>query len=64
MQQGEIYTLFTKFPDQTRFYRTTPDGHQTNRKAHAAMMTRDQAQTALEATARFDPSIITKIEVF
>jgi hypothetical protein len=44
------YTILVRFPDLPRALRITPDGHTTNRKAHAAILTRAEAEKALGAT--------------
>jgi hypothetical protein len=40
------YTVFVRFPDQKRAQRIMPNGHTTNRRVHAAILTRKEAERA------------------
>ncbi|HEY3480362.1 MAG TPA: hypothetical protein VGL02_15805 [Streptomyces sp.] len=42
------YTVFFRFPDLKRALRATPNGGTTNRKIHAAILTRAQAERVVE----------------
>ncbi|WP_112231925.1 hypothetical protein [Lentzea atacamensis] len=44
------WAVFVRFPDQKTAQRVTPDGHTTRRKAHAAMLTRAEAERVVELT--------------
>jgi hypothetical protein len=42
------YTVFFRFPDLKRALRATADGRTTNRKVHAAILTRAEAERVIE----------------
>lgn len=42
------YTVFFRFPDLKRALRATPNGGTTNRKVHAAILTRAEAERVVE----------------
>lgn len=42
------FTVFFRFPDMKRAVRATSDGRTTNRKLHAAILTRPQAERVME----------------
>ncbi|GAB3162112.1 hypothetical protein [Amycolatopsis sp. cg9] len=42
------YTVFVRFPDLPRALRATADGGTTNRKVHAAILTRTEAERVVE----------------
>lgn len=42
------FTVFVRFPDLPRALRATADGGTTNRKVHAAILTRAEAERVIE----------------
>jgi len=53
LRDDRRYTVLVRFPEQKRALRATPDGRTTNRKIHASILTRAEAERVVELSRAY-----------